>query len=154
MDAEREAIPDLVGVYRDDPEYPARKAAREAAQAAYFAKWGTDSDGYNVGGYQWCIQAWGTKWGAFDVQRRDYRRCTILTFRTAWSPPSDLIFSELQKKFPTVSLELEYFERGMGYCGGAEWPAEDNYYEDDKPWEAGIKVREWQTEGYRGKRGG
>ena len=48
-------------------------------------------DGFNSGGYEWCIENWGTKWGIYD--------CTIVRenlsknngaikykFNSAWSP--------------------------------------------------------------------
>lgn len=48
--------------------------ARKSQEAweAYKAKWGTDKNGYNSGGYEWCQDAWGTKWNAYAVARRDY----------------------------------------------------------------------------------
>lgn len=148
----------------DDPEFAAKRevywrAAREAQEPlaeAYRAKWGTSSDGYNSGGYGWCVATWGTKWGAYDVARRDYDGKVIVSFQSAWSPPADAIFEALAERFPTVTFTLEYFEQGMGFCGGATWPSEGDYWaEDDEPkWRPGIKADAWHFKGYRGCRGG
>ena len=152
MDDDWEAIPDLVGVYCDDPEYAARVAARKAAIAAYEAKWHTTSDGYNSGGFEWCRNNWGTKWNAYHVARRDYDGRVCVTFQTAWGPPVPVIVA-LAVRFPTVSFTLEYFERGMNCAGGFKIPSEDDWYEDE-PWKAGTLTDEWAIETYRGIRGG
>ncbi|MFZ1411861.1 MAG: hypothetical protein WAS07_10415 [Micropruina sp.] len=154
MDAEYQAIPDLVGVYRDGPEWDARAEARRVATSAYKAKWNTTSDGFNSGGYEWRLNAWGTKWGAYDVKRRDYDNKVIVTFQTAWSPPSDAIFAALAQRFPACSLTLEYFERGMGFCGGASWLSKDDWWNEDKPYTPSAKTGAWESREYCGVRGG
>lgn len=152
MDDDRESIPDLVGVYRDNPEYPAMLAARNEAIDAYTAKWATPDDGYNSGGHEWCIKHWGTKWNAYDVARRDYDGSVCITFQTAWSPPVPIIV-ELAKRFPTVTLSLEFFEHGMAFAGGFTCQCEDDHY-DDEPWKPGKMTDVWETKEYRGHRGG
>lgn len=80
-------------------------------------KYGPDAkDGFNSGGYEWCVQNWGTKWNAYHVEVSEGK----ITFQTAWSPPLPVI-RELHRQFPHVTLELEYFERGMGFCGGVTY---------------------------------
>ena len=153
MDDDHEAIPDLVGVYRDDPERPAKVAARNEAMAAYQAKWGTTSNGFNSGGYEWCCTEWGTKWGAYDVARRDYDGRVCLTFQTAWAPAMPVL-QALAEKFPRVTFVLEYFERGREFSGGCRWASEEDYYDEGTPWHPGIKTDEWLAKGYRGMRGG
>lgn len=157
-----------IGADKEEPEfdfntlipYPERFAqmdseAEEAIKSpeaweAYKAKWGTDRDGYNSGGYEWCHDAWGTKWNAYDVARRDY--CGIcLTFQTAWSPPQPVIVA-LAKMFPTVTLSLEFFERGGAFTGGFTLWSEEDWYEDE-PWQAGMISDEWKGK-YKGQRGG
>jgi hypothetical protein len=152
MDDDRESLPSLVGIYRDNPEYPAMVAAREAAIAAYEEKWGTRENGYNSGGYEWCIKYWGTKWNAYDVKRRDYDGRVCITFQTAWAPPIPVII-ELAKRFPTCTITLEYFERGMEFAGGFTCESEEDHWEDE-PWQAGKMTSVWELKGYRGKRGG
>lgn len=80
------------------------------------------ADGYNRGGHEWCVNNWGTKWDAINPVVIDmlgkYR--VIITFETAWAPPIE-VFNALSQKFPKISIELEYFESGMEFCGGARW---------------------------------
>ncbi|HEU5085948.1 MAG TPA: hypothetical protein VFT99_00840 [Roseiflexaceae bacterium] len=153
MDDEYRAIPDLVGLYRGTPEYEQRAAARAVAGSAYVAKWGTSQNGYNCGGYEWCHTNWGTKWNAYDVARRDYDGHVVVTFQTAWSPPKPVIVA-LALRFPDHTFSLEYFERGMGFCGGFTCLSQEDWWdENDEPWKAGRPVAEWEGE-YRGMRGG
>jgi hypothetical protein len=76
-------------------------------------------DGYNDGGYDWCIRNWGTKWGFchskliesnFDTGRLFY------SFDTAWSPPTPLIF-KMSQMFPHLIFTLKYWECGSAYKG-------------------------------------
>lgn len=70
-------------------------------------------DGYNQGGYDWCIKHWGTKWNAYDVGF-DY---AAAYFCTAWNTPRP-IFVELSKRFPELRLEVEYADEDRGNnCG-------------------------------------
>ena len=139
---------------RDDPEREFKLAELKKLEDAYTAKWGTRQNGYNSGGYEWCCNAWGTKWNAGDVARRDYDGRICISFQTAWAPPIPVIV-ELAKRFPTVTLTIEYFEQGMQTVGGFQCPSEDDYYEEEPtPWQPGIVVDEWEFKGYRGVRGG
>ena len=174
MDADRQAIESagetagLAAIGGAWPEFgdPSFKAARDTFNAAsadaqqplanaYLAKWGTRQDGFNSGGYEWCLREWGTKWGAYRVQRRDYDGDTILTYQTAWTPSHSVIVA-LAKRFPAVTFYLEYFERGMSFAGGFCCPSEDDWYSDDDgaTWEPGIVTDAWEMRGYKGSRGG
>lgn len=132
--------------------------ALEAELGSYFAasramteKHGV-SDGYNNGGYEWCLENWGTKWSAYDVARRDYRGC-VVTFQTPWRAPVKLI-AALHRTFPSVTFHLEYFEHGMGFCGGVSFLADDDECEGDTPVPPGTPRNEWRCDGYNGRRGG
>ncbi|MFO0887920.1 MAG: hypothetical protein U0790_02115 [Isosphaeraceae bacterium] len=88
-------------------------------------------DGYNAGGYEWCVANWGTKWRAFHVDRKEPEPCdregswqVVIHLDTAWSPPLPVILraSEL---FTKLDFELRYFEcgnafNGMFCCRGGE----------------------------------
>lgn len=113
-------------------------------------KYGNDAtDGFNSGGYGWCISNWGTKWGAYHVQEWDGKK---LTFDTAWSPPAPQVLGTLHKKFPDCDLQLEYFEGGCGFCGGYGFRAKDcSDLGDD--WKPGVMERDWSGN-YQGSRGG
>ena len=78
-------------------------------------------DGFNSGGYDWCIRNWGTKWNAARFvpgsERESRGRLTVLIhFSTAWSPPCPVI-RNASERFPELSIDLRYFERGMAFCG-------------------------------------
>lgn len=120
---------------------------RQAAREAYKAKWGTEHDGYNSGGYEWCCNNWGTKWGAYEVEVYEHpKRGTCITFQSAWAPPTPVI-RKLFELFPTLHFEHEYFECGAGYCGALIYNPEVLEYDEDP-------VSEWGTNNYTGNRGG
>jgi len=79
-------------------------------------------DGYNQGGYEWCIENWGTKWGFCDpklVGEYDYgdgKYCLQYSFDTAWSPPIPLV-KKMGEMFPELEFDLRYFEGGCGFNG-------------------------------------
>lgn len=108
-------------------------------------------DGFNSGGYEWRCENWGTKWGAYDVKRRDYGGVCV-TFQSAWSAPAPVI-EALHRLFPKCSLHLEWFECGMAKCGGFSCVSEDDWRAEAEVWAPGKRTREWHGE-YRGTRGG
>ena len=129
------------------------KEQREAARQAFIAKYGNDRDGYNSGGYEWCNQMWGTKWGIYDVEFTPHARGgAMLTFESAWSPPGEDVFRALSKKFPDLTFELNYYERGAGSCGGFTLYSKEDAADYDA--EAGVPADEWRCDEYRGSRGG
>jgi hypothetical protein len=78
-------------------------------------------DGFNSGGYEWCVKNWGTKWGFYEVhlsKPENYDGAIKLTyhFQTAWSPAKPVII-KMGELFPTLNFELRYFESGAGYHG-------------------------------------
>lgn len=159
-----DALLTLIGATKAEPEfdfntiipYPAQfadrdKEAKELGRKAFAERHGSDAkDGYNSGGYEWCVENWGTKWSAYEVARRDYLG-VCLTFQTAWSPPTPVIIA-LHKHFPLCTLHMESFEMGAAFVCGFSLISEDEWYEDE-PWEAGKVISEWQGE-YHGHRGG
>lgn len=128
----------------------------KATEAAYMTKYGQTGaypkDGYNDGGYEWCCTHWGTKWGIYDVEYDPHtRRGALLSFRSAWSPPSTAVFQALSEKFPNLTFELEYFEGGAAYCGGMTFYSKSEC--EDYECEFGQPTATWQGE-YNGSRGG
>jgi Ferredoxin-like domain in Api92-like protein len=83
-------------------------------------------DGYNQGGYGWCIRHWGTKWNAVEVQEgkraKEWRRHdttfqrVVLHFQTAWSPPLPVIVRASQC-CPELVFDLRFFECGAAFQG-------------------------------------
>jgi len=86
------------------------------------------SDGFNSGGYEWCIENWGTKWNNLDgeyrsveiesweVREKDIEREVIFHFDTAWSPPVPVI-KFASKLFPELDFDLRFFEQGCAFNG-------------------------------------
>lgn len=84
---------------------------------------GNAKDGYNLGGYDWCVKNWGTKWGLYEVlATEDYFEGGLIsyTFLTAWSPPVPVI-QAMSKQFPSLQFDLDYFECGCGFMGSCEY---------------------------------
>lgn len=79
---------------------------------------GEIKDGYNSGGYEWCINNWGTKWNACNPTVVSSLKGDVLFYRfdTAWSPPIPVII-KASKMFPELIFELRYWEIGAGYKG-------------------------------------
>lgn len=118
---------------------------RAAAREAYKAKWGTEQDGFNFGGYEWCCNNWGTKWNAYEIGVYDHPRGTCITFQTAWSPPEPVI-RKLFELFPDLYFDHEYFECGAAVCGGLHYNPDMKEYDEDP-------VSQWSGD-YAGPRGG
>lgn len=94
-------------------------------------------DGYNQGGYEWCIEHWGTKWNSISptVQKTDNKR-VVIGFDTAWSPCQPIIV-KMAEFFPALSFYVNYSEPGIGFEGEAEFhDGECSFW------------REWDTEEY------
>ena len=76
-------------------------------------------DGFNSGGYQWCTENWGTKWGICNaaLENTDFEYGEFeYIFDTAWAPPKPII-KKMSEMFPLLVFTLKYFESGMGFNG-------------------------------------
>ena len=94
--------------------YPEEFAKRDRdsvtlSREEFKEKYGNDTDGFNSGGYEWCVNNWGTKWDAEDVTYVPER--STFYFNTAWGPVKPII-SALHKRFPDATLYYEYYEHG------------------------------------------
>ena len=76
-------------------------------------------------GYDWCIDNWGTKWGAYRVVLKDESEHgegeISYQFNTAWEPFSNQVSIAMASVFPTLRFELTYFEPLMGFKGERVW---------------------------------
>jgi len=112
--------------------YPERFAEMDAVAEAYRKEHGyagAPKDGFNSGGYEWCIENWGTKWNAYKievVERDEYR--IVIKFETAWSAPRPVII-KLAEMFPQYQFNHEWFERGSAFCGSAQYDEGELKYE-------------------------
>lgn len=98
-------------------------------------------DGFNSGGYDWCVQNYGTKWGLCDVvlvEQTDKR--LFYSTQTAWSPPTPIII-KMGELFNKLKFNLRYYEGGMGYKGVLKI-------------EKGKVIEHKESNQYRGGRGG
>lgn len=89
--------------------------------------------------YDWRVENWGTKWNADGGTREEQRTRILLTFSTAWSPPTPIV-KALSEKYPKNKFSLRYYECGMGYKGHLAMK--------------GGKVVAEEYGDYRGRRGG
>lgn len=75
-----------------------------------------------VDSFDWVMEHWGTKWiaplGDHHAELRLERKDGALQafFISAWSPPIPF-YNRLAEKYPSVTIEYEYTEWGIGYCG-------------------------------------
>ena len=100
-------------------------------------------DGFNSGGYEWCRENWGTKWGIYQsklIEEKSYEGESLAyTFQSAWSPPLPVIL-KMSADFPLLSFWLDAYERGAAYFVHAK-------FEQD--------IKKYYAEGeYYGPRGG
>ena len=72
-------------------------------------------DGFNSGGYDWCVANWGTKWPASRVELEGpvsrYPGKTaevVFHFDTAWSPPKPVI-EKAAKLYPALRFRTPLF---------------------------------------------
>jgi len=73
--------------------------------------------GYEQGGYDWCVNQWGTKWNLQDASvNRDCDQDLSGNFDTAWSPPIGVL-QAMSEKFPALTFTLTYWEGEMCFAG-------------------------------------
>lgn len=77
--------------------------------------------------YNWQVKNWGTKWdvGADGQPAQDIEGGLILSFDSAWSPPTAAFERLLEEGF---RIRATYYEPGMCYAGVWE-DGNDDYYE-------------------------
>jgi len=73
--------------------------------------------GYEAAGYDWELQNWGCRCGAYYGELIDDNGCELFYhFDTAWAPPIAFLNS-VGKLWPKLMFLLEYEEPGMGFKG-------------------------------------
>ena len=110
-------IPDFKTIPNDRGELPILEQHKGKDGEVMFETYnfpdGTNDDRW----YMWCVNNWGTKWDAGDVDI-EYEDSEILEleFDTAWSPPEG-IMEKLREKYPDLSFQCFYDEPGMEVAG-------------------------------------
>jgi len=64
-------------------------------------------DGFNNGGYEWCKDVWGTKWGFCHPTLSVGENTLHYDFTSAWSPPTGLL-EKMAEDFPALEFDLDY----------------------------------------------
>lgn len=95
------------------PDHFAKLDAERARLVTEGVKWEElPKDGFNSGGWQWCIDHWGTKWNASEV----YGDVGYVIFSTAYSSPKPVI-SALSRMYPSLTFALYWLNRTDEYSG-------------------------------------
>ena len=77
--------------------------------------------------YDFCVNEWGTKWdvGGDDGVLNDIEGGIIVSFDSAWAPPTNAYEKLLEQGFKILAM---YYEPGMAFAGVWE-DGIDDYYE-------------------------
>lgn len=67
--------------------------------------------------YKWRIDNWGTKWEVTETTLKNEDDETIYTFLTAWGPLKRKMIQNFIKKYPELTFDYKYAERGIGFYG-------------------------------------
>ena len=94
------------------------QAALEAREAANLEKHGYRN------WYDYCVNEWGTKWDVTGQEINDIPNGVILTFDSAWAPPTGAYDKLLDLGFEVRAM---YYEPGMGFCGVWDNGQDDEY---------------------------
>jgi len=76
-------------------------------------------DGYNQGGYEWCIENWGCKWDVDKAEANITRTSPArlqASFSTPWSPPLPVLRA-WSSQYRTLTFSIRYYECGMAFKG-------------------------------------
>ena len=115
----------------------------QAASDALIAKYGTDN------WYDWALNNWGTKWGAYDATEWDVTEgengnaTASISYNTAWSP-ANAFFIIASEKFPTLAFDTQYADEGGGFVCETSYENGEITKDEDYGWDSadGIEVRE------------
>jgi hypothetical protein len=77
-------------------------------------------EGYNSGGYEWCINNWGTKWAESSIDMTGNRFGNtgqiIYQFDSPWNPPEEG-YRKISEMFPNLTFIHYWDEPGLQFCG-------------------------------------
>ena len=75
---------------------------------------------YQKGGYPWCSQTLGSKWGAYHQERRWCDGKLQYTFDTAWGPLDEGVIQAMSSHYPKLEFNYEWDEPGCEFDGMIE----------------------------------
>lgn len=77
-------------------------------------------EGYNNGGYEWCIRNWGTKWAESSIEMSGNvfgnTGQIIYQFDSPWNPP-EIGYQKISEMFPYLTFIHYWDEPGLQFCG-------------------------------------
>ena len=74
--------------------------------------------------YDYCVNEWGTKWDVTGQEVNDIPNGVMLSFDSAWAPPTGAYDKLLDLGFEVRAM---YYEPGMGFCGVWDNGQDDEY---------------------------
>ena len=110
-------IPDFKTIPNENGELPIIEQKLNPDGSVFYETYNFPDGKNDDRWYHWCIDNWGTKWdaGEVDIEMSDYDSLEI-TFNTAWSPPEGVV-EKLREKYPELSFQCFYDEPGMEAAG-------------------------------------
>lgn len=94
-------------------------------------------DHYNMGGYEWCVGNWGTKWGFCNPELVESSGNIYYYFETAWSPIIPVV-KKMGEMFPKLRISYEYKD-GQGFQGSFEMEGGKVLLDATEPYNDTIK---------------
>lgn len=81
----------------------------------------------HAGWYEWNIENWGTKWGAYGYEPRPSKPGKLVfKFETAWSFPEP-IFRKLAAMYPGLVFAVRSFDEGWNFACTGEFNGANDY---------------------------
>jgi len=127
---ELELLDKVHNTHSNNPYQPTEEEKKELMVIYLTGKY-EKSDGYNQGGYDWCCENWGSKWGICQCEILEETEENInFIFESAWSPSTPLI-KEMSKKLPNLTFGYNCQEETLDYAFDSTWKGgEEIEYED------------------------
>jgi hypothetical protein len=95
---------------------PTEEENRELVLMTLSGKYDMSKDGFNQGGYDWCVKNWGSKWGICNpILHSESDTSLDYTFETAWSDGLPLVL-EMSKILPEVDFEYSCEEESGNFA--------------------------------------
>lgn len=87
-------------------------------------------EGFNNGGYEWCVKNWGSKWEEVNLDVIVDNDIISVVFDSAWSPPI-VGYQRISEMFPDSYFLHYYCEEGMGFMGATVTKNQLIIFEED-----------------------
>jgi hypothetical protein len=109
-------------------------------------KYDITKDGYNQGGYEWCNNNWGSKWGFCNCEIiEDNEENLIVRFETAWSPIVPLI-TKISELLPNLRVEYSGEEESGDFAFDSTFEGGEMIEQIDRTDEYQRQIQEQEEE--------